>query len=249
MGVFSPWWVTLWGKPRWQFQKFQTNWCAMVFYKLCNKSGYKGGRGVGAPVGRFPLDHSVGRRDALKTWRLWFSLFLSHWCSARVSYCAVGFWLNFTKLYDIGRWITFLFFSPPLGEALRCYCGGTKYCSQPVETCHGPNPQCGSVIIYAGSSECFGLHWGPQWREQLVIIIRGRRWPILSLSMFSQDPPTSRAAWHYTSAWRWISRGSRLLRAAGPTSATDKRPWQSTLWCYILLTCSVHYYHIKALCG
>uniref|UniRef100_A0A671YBK0 UPAR/Ly6 domain-containing protein n=1 Tax=Sparus aurata TaxID=8175 RepID=A0A671YBK0_SPAAU len=48
-------------------------------------------------------------------------------------------------------------------EALRCNCGGMKYCPHPVETCHGPNPQCGSVIIYAGSRPnhfkgCMTLH-------------------------------------------------------------------------------------------
>ncbi|KAM9837966.1 uncharacterized protein ACBR49_018598 [Aulostomus maculatus] len=41
------------------------------------------------------------------------------------------------------------------GEALRCYCGGKKICSDPVETCYGSNNVCASVIIYAVTSPSY----------------------------------------------------------------------------------------------
>uniref|UniRef100_A0A3Q0RN36 UPAR/Ly6 domain-containing protein n=1 Tax=Amphilophus citrinellus TaxID=61819 RepID=A0A3Q0RN36_AMPCI len=37
-------------------------------------------------------------------------------------------------------------------EALKCNCGGLRYCPTSVETCVGSNNVCASVIIYAGST-------------------------------------------------------------------------------------------------
>uniref|UniRef100_A0A3Q3BF95 Snake toxin/toxin-like domain-containing protein n=1 Tax=Kryptolebias marmoratus TaxID=37003 RepID=A0A3Q3BF95_KRYMA len=34
-------------------------------------------------------------------------------------------------------------------EALKCYCGGKRQCSNPIETCSGTDNVCASVIFHA----------------------------------------------------------------------------------------------------
>uniref|UniRef100_A0A3Q3MMR7 Snake toxin/toxin-like domain-containing protein n=1 Tax=Mastacembelus armatus TaxID=205130 RepID=A0A3Q3MMR7_9TELE len=36
-------------------------------------------------------------------------------------------------------------------EALKCYCGGARHCSDYIENCTPLTNACGSIIIYVGS--------------------------------------------------------------------------------------------------
>lgn len=46
-----------------------------------------------------------------------------------------------------------------IGESLQCFCGGSKFCPEPIETCRGQNDVCGSVMFSVGSSKWLWSCW------------------------------------------------------------------------------------------
>lgn len=54
---------------------------------------------------------------------------------------------------NIIKFLTKFIYLFPVGESLQCYCGGSKFCPEPIETCRGQNDVCGSVMFSVGSSK------------------------------------------------------------------------------------------------
>lgn len=127
------------------------------------------------------------------------------------------------------------------GESLRCFCEGSKFCPEPIETCRGVDDVCGSVMFSVQSSKWYDHVTGLCCTNNKKQLIESTHTPkILIVSscffVFPQDYSTQKVAWVCMNVWPRQLYAAELICAMTKYYEKDQLKKNKIKYCQLRFT-------------